>query len=476
MNFFVSIHNFVVRRIKSYYENFFIDSEIGNPKEESFINHISEEIQDLAPEELEQEAFVEINSLLSNGKHLEALNLLSQKTIEFSGFSKFLGKKIYLPLFDSLITRIWSEISEKSNVQNILKSNHAQKIPVILATELYFEGGHSRIAEEICALFPNALIVLTNSFHGSSREPALPKAIKDLPILVLPEDNVINNILQLNKLCKTLASQIYHLGHHHDVVLNAAVCEIDVPVYFIHHSDHKPSLGNTISKFIHIDIVLHMHEQCSHWLGSECVYWPQGVSDYGVKNFNYPLVDIITSSSGSHTKFDWEGSISYPQIISSILSKGVTSHYHIGSLTDSQLTAIKAELLQNNILIDRFKYIGPVSSLWSTLLELPVNCYIGSAPIHGLRTAIEVQGAGIAILPYKQNKSMPFMLEDKHYNRLALYWSSINDLIDLMPKLRDLHMEASSSSRLFYEENFTVEMMKKAILETSKYEVYSDKL
>lgn len=443
------------------------------------INAINQPIESIeaqpqkSPSDLEEEFEKEIEILISQEDLIGAITLLSRAALEFSASQDFLGKQIYLPKLDALVEKLSKNIlnsfeDQSGNLSSHKHENSPLGRPIILATELYFEGGHSRIAEELIRLFPSAILILTNFFDGSSRPPkVLPNGLKDLPMLVLPNDTAVNNIIRLNNLCKILGSRMYHLGHHHDVVLNAAICSnIDIPVYFIHHSDHKPSLGNTIKSFIHVDIVRHIHSLCSSNLDQTPIYWPQGVKDFGRKEFHYPIRDIVTASSGSHTKFSWCGDESYPIIIRKLLQNDVDMHFHIGSLEPFQEELILAQLSEYEIDPGRMRFIGPVESLWKALLEYPINCYIGSSLIHGLRTAIEVQGASIPIFPYLQSVELPFMLEGEHYNSEALFWSSADELCKQIHLIMLTHESASSSARKFYEANFTVTKMKEAMLTT----------
>ena len=424
------------------------------------------------PGELEELSKNSVELLMKQGDLGAAILKISQSVLEFSASVDFLGKYIYLPKIDALVEKLSESILNPIDTQIGSTEIDGDKLflrrPIILATELYFEGGHSRIVEELISLFPSAIVILTNFFEGSGRPSGvMPKGLKDLPILVLPNDTAINNVVRLHRLCKTLGSRIYHLGHHHDVVLNAAISSnLDIPVYFIHHSDHKPSLGNTIKSFVHVDIVRHIHSLCSSNLDQTPIYWPQGVKDFGPKEFHYPIRDIVTASSGSHTKFSWCGDESYPIIIRKLLQNDVDMHFHVGSLEPFQQELIIAQLSEYEIDLDRMRFIGPVESLWKALLEYPVNCYIGSTLIHGLRTAIEIQGAGIPIFPYLQSVELPFMQESEHYNSEALFWSSADELCKQIQRIMLTHESASSSARKFYEANFTIADMKRAMLAT----------
>jgi hypothetical protein len=399
--------------------------------------------------------------LINRRAYTEASDLISGMVIEVCNDPEYIGKQIYLPEFDQLVEHIGKVLTANKANQT---PSHTGKCPIIIATELYFDGGHSRIAEELIKTLGGGIVILTNYFGGSARaDNALPQAIRDLNTLVLPKDTAANNIIRLHSICSRLASEVYHLAHHHDVVANAALSSLmTAPVFFIHHSDHKVTLGATIGKFVHVDIVRHMHDRCSSFLKREIEYWPQGVLDRGVKKFTYPLGEISSASSAVWNKFNWEGELAYPDLIATILNSGVSHHYHIGSLPVDKVELIRQKLSLHSISADRFSCTGVVHSLWQCLVDLPIQLFVGSAPIHGLRTAIEVQGAGIPIIPFRQDDAS-LLKEGSFYNRDAPMWSTLEELaISIKATIAD-HARLARSARECYENEFSPSLWADAI-------------
>ncbi len=405
-----------------------------------------------------------ISNLLDQKRFNEACDDLSGFVNSLCFSDEFKGKQIYLPNLDDLVERIGIETLQPITTKKLLKN---LRYPVIVATEMYVDGGHSRIIEELIRL-RGGIVVLTNYFGGFDKTKADPPKA-NLPVLTLPVDSPTNNIIRLNNICNAVGSEVYVLTHHHDVVATAAVsCAMSIPVYFIHHSDHKVSLGPTIKNFIHVDIAPHVHEICSKFLKPKIEYWPQGVDDLGLKIFTYPLNEVCSASSGSWHKFSWEGEYAYPKIIRILLSRPGSSHFHIGILSDSLLKKIKEELKTNAIPLERFHYIGHVQSLWQALLDLPVNVFVGSCPMHGLRTAIEVQGSGVPIIPFLQSEDT--LLYDKSfYNNQTVFWSSPEKLDSITQEVLNKHHFMAAASRRHYEETFHPNLMKEAIDQSILY-------
>lgn len=401
-----------------------------------------------------------IKELISQGLIEDAYNLISHNVVKIAYNDRFVGKYIYTPTLDNIINEI-------SNIVCLDDATTAEssspKFPVILATELYKYGGHSQIVKDFKKIFPDSLVICTGFFGGIvKRQTGIVHGLDSFPMLALPISDHVLNTKRLFSILKQCASEVFMLTHHHDVVGNVACASLNRPVYFIHHSDHRLSLGSSNSRFRHIDIVVNMHEFCKEHSKATCIYWPQAIEDYGVKNFSYPIRDFSTATSGAANKFLWEGELAFPNVVAYILNKLSGYHYHIGALSDQQIGSIFAALENYGISRERFVYINNVSSLWKSLKELPVSLFVGSFPMHGLRTSIEVQGAGIPILPFKQ--PIGTVLDDTcMYPSEIGCWNSIHELSALIDKVTSQHQLFSSAARKHYEINFSKESLIAAI-------------
>lgn len=407
-----------------------------------------------------------INELLNKGHLDEAGEVLGELMFLAAKSTRFVGSQIYVPGADALCTKLGDAIGQPVVIPRHL-GDDSGRVPLIIVTELYAMGGHSRIVEDLLRLYPKAQVITTGYFPRASKvADQLRRALPTVDALQLPADTLSGNIRRLRRLALDRASMIFHIAHHHDVVANAALTGVSgIPTFFIHHSDHRPSLGATIDRFVHIDIAHHVLKICKNFLGERCVFWPQGVQDHGQKRFEYPLQNIVTATSGTASKFIFQGSHGLPEIIKSVFAAGAQAHFHIGDLGPAQLELIQGALSSQGIELSRWHHIPLVPSLWQFLLTSPVNLFIGSAPLHGLRTAIEVQGAGIPILPFCQTENG--LLEDaSHYPPGTSFWSTSEELRLLIPQVMKNHSECSKAARQHYEINFSMKGMKEAIEQT----------
>lgn len=401
-----------------------------------------------------------ISRLIDQGQLDQAGHMIGELILHAVNTTEFLGRALYVNELDQLCVRLGSEVDS----YGVETTNPSKKTPLILVTELYRTGGHSRIVEDLLQLFPDAEVWMTGYYPPTSnRDIALCQGIPTVDATQIPKDNLCYQIQRLRRMVIKRGSMVFHVAHHHDVVINAALSGVrHIPLFFMHHSDHQFSLGCTIENFIHVDLADHVHSICQHFLGSRSQLWPQGVSDHGRKIFEYPLEKIISATSGTLVKFTFEGPLSLPEIVRASLSSGAQLHYHIGPLEPAQLDQILNQLTRYSIDNLRFRYVESVTSLWDFLLKSDVNLFIGSAPMHGLRTAIEVQGCGIPILPFSQS-GHPLLQERQHYPPGTVFWQSPTDLGKLFEVVNKTHQEISNQTRLHFEQNFSMRLMRNAI-------------
>ncbi len=409
-----------------------------------------------------------ILQLFNDGRLDDAGESIAELALVAALDSRLVGQQIYMPGLDALCVRLGESLRAQDTVQQKQRPD-SDRIPLIVVSELYETGGHSRVVEDLKRLYDDAEVVMTGYFPAvSQRKHRLCQGLSTVDALQIPADTLSSSVRRLGRIVRSRASMVFHVAHHHDVVANAALAGADgVPVFFIHHSDHRPCLGATIPQFVHVDIAVHVWEICKQYLGERCVHWPQGVFDYGQKAFSYPLAGLFTATSGASTKFAFEGPVSLAAIIRAAFSGGAQEHFHIGDLNEAQLQAINQELLSAGVAPERLRHVPRVASLWQFLKSSPVNVFIGSAPMHGLRTAIEVQGAGIPILPYRHGNEA-LTQDHSHYAANALGWTSSIELRDALHAAMGGHQALATAARRKFLNSFSMERLREAIEVTYK--------
>lgn len=461
-----------IKKLNKIIPNFFSDLESKNDQgsNKSSENEVFSHL--INPSEVEQQIFIDLkNSYLNNDPNI-FIKKLSYYILCINFDKRFVGKYTHLKKLDNLLITFCNKNNKLFPIDIINNSNNYKcKIPLIISTEVYSFGGHSRYIEELSnILSPTPLMVKTNFFEGSSRDNFyLSKGLSSVNSIVLDNIRSVDKIKNLIYLMNKLASEVYLVVHQHDVVSLIASKAISskIPVYFIHHSDHRPALGTSFRDFIHIDGALNTFSDCQKNIKSKIFYWHQGITDHNIINFKYPIRSVNISCSGSSVKFLWDDSdLSLPNIICALLKKDVRYFYFLGDLEPDKISLIKQKLQYYGINENRFKLTKYEPSLWLWLQKINTHIYLGSFPIHGLRSSIEAQGCGLPLIVYIQHLNK--MKDEKHYNESVKYWNNIDELKIAIRSVIKNHVLFSKCSRNFYENNYSLEIMKNDVYKTKK--------
>jgi hypothetical protein len=124
------------------------------------------------------------------------------------------------------------------------------------------------------------------------------------------------------------------------------------------------------------------------------------------------------------------------------------------------LSIIRRGLDELAVSRDRFIHIEYVPSLWTALLELGVDAYLGSFPLGGGRATIEAMGAGLPLIIHENYRSHFFSVQFEVY-RGAAVWRNDAELIAAVtafasPGTLQQHARASRS---YYEDNHTLRLL-----------------
>jgi hypothetical protein len=399
-----------------------------------------------------------IGQLVRDQKITEACDRISTVIAAIANSNDFVGKALTSKVYDNKIIEISNHISDrfKSCDKNI--DDSTENRVCILVTELYKTGGHTELARLIKNIFPSSFVIATNYF-GKFRSIEQPvHYVKEMPDLVLPVCSAEEKINILTKFLKNFKGRVILITHHHDVVaLIAAINSTKNPI-FIFHSDHRVSLGHTIKNFIHVALVPETKKTDPKYAGfyKAC----QSVPDYGKKEID-DINLLKTCTIGGGEKFFWEGDLTLPKIISNcIINNKSLKHYHIGPLNLTQIESIKQELVNLSLDPSKFINVQSVNSVWDYVVNSDINLVIGSAPIHGTRSAIEIMGAGVPFIPFSGNDGHADM-DQYFYPKNIEKWKNLEDLTTKIEKIQINGRAYALSMRFHYESNFSFDFAKK---------------
>ena len=404
-----------------------------------------------------------IDELIDNKQYNDALaNIVIGVHNSFNS-EEFRHKHLYYQKFDS-------QMMEMSKIFQSSYQRSVQANVLIVVTELYQVGGHSRVVEDIVDEVESAIIVLTDLFWSYKKNLNhlnwILDRFKNHTVIVLQQTTLLLKCQELFNLVSRLRpGNIIYMQHHQDPIPFVGTLGYSASrKTLIHHCDHTPSLGNTLDGVAHVDFTDELAHICSEKLQREALVLPLYVADSGRKIFpEFDKINFSVVTSGTSIKFARYGNLSLASIALRVLSLIEGNFFHIGPIDSQWVIDIKCYLAENNINPDRFFSLGAVESLWGAILNLDAHFYIGSAPVGGIRAAIEAQGCGYPVLYFKDEANPEIMKVDSMYASEELGWATVDELIEIIADARHRHSDLSVRSRKFYQSKFSIGKFREAL-------------
>jgi hypothetical protein len=350
--------------------------------------------------------------------------------------------------------------------------NQAPQGQLLIATELYALGGHTRVLQDMAHELTDVTVVLTDLFKTYEQNPAQIQWVKErfpnANVLVLPSGSYWEKCEMLRQFTLTLNPQsIVYFGHHQDPIPLVGTLATRAPnKVFIHHGDHNPSLGCTIARLRHVDLSEGVREVCSLHLSQPTTVLPLYVPDQGMKRFavlNSTTFSVVTS--GHPAKFSRTGPVALHNLVRATLGASGGQHFHIGPLEDDWVAQIRAHLKTCGMNPERFVHLGWVPSVWETLKQLDAAFYIGSAPMGGGRVAIEAQGCGYPVAYFENHEHTALPANHPLYASRELRWCSPQQLAEVLTQAAGQHAALSATARQLYERAFSQAPFQQALNE-----------
>lgn len=400
-----------------------------------------------------------VAALVDAGQHDDALRYMASRVADTFLQDRIAHHALYYPGFDRQIARMADLLADQRPRMQpcAMRENH-----LIIATELYRIGGHSKLVEELARELPNPVLVLTDLFGTRASQPEQSAWIDEqycmAQVIDLRSGTLWQRTEALSDFVRRLQPRsIWYFNHHQDPVPFVATLALAGPrKVLVHHCDHNPSLGATLRGLVHVDITDTLRDECSAHLGRSTELLRLYVADQGVKAFpRIAGTDYSVVTAGRSGKFSRSGPLSLSRIVATALTTVRGRHYHIGPLDQEWIDQIGLELRSHGLDPGRFVPLGSVTSLWATLHRIDAAVYIGSAPVSGGRGAVEAQGCGMPVLPFTGFESGSLLADFSSYADRALGWDSLHSLADQLRGIGDRHQALSVRARDFYEQEFT---------------------
>ncbi|WP_243938864.1 hypothetical protein [Methylobacterium sp. J-059] len=285
-------------------------------------------------------------------------------------------------------------------------------VSVIICTGLFKSGGTSPLIGDIVRAQGRrkSTILATNSLGSMSGDDLAMSRLGEVNanIIICDKGNLVDRLHWLvQQITRLEPSRIILLNHHQDSVIIAAARPFTekTKVLFYHHADHNLCLGVHLTGAIHVDI--HNVGFCNcrdREQVADNFYVPMTINDLGSDFVRRVFLDkrrLTTCSSANPHKFSNFYFYPYHELIIDRLEARNGFHIHIGVMPESALQHMHHKMLERSIDPSRLVYIPWTPSLWKALIDNSVDLFIGSFPIGGARTAIEVMGAGVPMLMHE---------------------------------------------------------------------------
>jgi hypothetical protein len=274
---------------------------------------------------------------------------------------------------------------------------------VYVVSELYREGGHTRLLEDLIAAEPHAdhqIIWTEGERHDVIANMAEVLRVKEaIPFHVLrgePVERLRGAFAILAELCPDV---LVHLGHPNDPIAIALMQPgIARRRLMIHHCDSSFALGRSLGGTVHVALGRHFQDFARQEWALDTVLLPLTCGEPVVAKEAGWARDrpFLTVTSGQSGKFDLNGKLSYLDVLTERFAARDGAHVHIGSLSAEQMLRIEQHL-DKLCCRERFIYREHVPHLASALSELAPSVYIDSYPFGGAKAIIEAMAAGLPI-------------------------------------------------------------------------------
>jgi len=427
---------------------------------EIYLNEQHAQLKSTISPHLDLSAFETTINALSNAHQQNEILALIYKSISAIKLQKeFVGTKVFTPYFDQVLENIDLDITD-------IISRDRKLANVVIASEIYNYGGHTKVIQEILESVENPILIITDVYDRFAKNRLFEQVSSSFikcPVLILPNEAYLDKAKRLAAFINSCAKNVFVLSHHEDAVAIAA-CQktLDTKYYLVHHADHNPALGCTVAHFNHVDLFESIAKLCAQDLNKPVIFLPTSSNDLGAKDFVYPIQQFSTVTAGSSGKFCMTGEVSLSRIIIESLKVCGGKHYHFGELSVEQIQTIQNDLKQAAIDSELFVYLGNVPSLWDGLCSIDAHIFLGSAPTPGGKSNLEASGAAYPLLAYVPADAPRYLYVGAEA-QIGLNWTNIAELTSGLKTMMANHEEFSRQSRQFYLSNCSSDAFKQKL-------------
>jgi hypothetical protein len=340
----------------------------------------------------------------------------------------------------------------------------ARSTDLYIASRLYVDGGHTPLIGDFIRSTParRPVLALTNipDEPGNVPETILRRAgLTPSQIEVCRSAGPAERFAWLiDVIDRALPDRIFLFNHPEDgVAIAACQAERAREVVFIHHADRAPSVGAFLASAVHVDVTPFCFHCCRHQAkipGN--LFMPLIASDEGVRvraDARSGFHGLRTAAAGASHKFLRDYAPNYRDVVAAVLKLTKGWHVHIGHLTDDDLRHFRDVLRRRDVDPERLVHVPHVPSVWRAMSDYEIDLYIGSFPLRGARTSVEVMGSGTPAVWHVTRPATLFHDTHMKYDG-AETWQTMDELCAILRRIDGPWMTRQSRlARLHYERN-----------------------
>lgn len=411
------------------------------------------------------QAEADIDGLIGQGRHNDALAHLVVAVHNSYKLPEHSHKALYYPGLDARLQRLAQALPEAA-----APAPAPGRGTLVIATELYQVGGHSRVIADIVQAVEQPTLVLTDLFSNYRKSPEnlywVLQAYEHAPVIVLNQLSLWAKCRALHQLTQRLApASIQYLQHHQDPLpFVGTLAHRGSRKMLVHHCDVNPALGNTLPGVAHADFTQEQAAVCARELGRPVSLLPLFVPDAGQRRIGAVAgraLSVVTA--GTHIKYARSGEVALQAIARTVLTAVEGRFIHIGPIAADWVAEVREHLQQHGIDPARFVALGPVASVWQTLAGLEAHVYLGSAPVAGGRGAIEAQGCGYPVVFYRVADAQSLLAVESIYASPELGWRTLDELGRLLAGIGPALPRLGAAARALYEQRFSREQFARVL-------------
>jgi hypothetical protein len=395
--------------------------------------------------------------LLAEGRHNDALANVMVGAHNTHHLPQHRGVSLFYPGLDRLLAALAAAVPDFAT-----PAPGPGRGTLVIATELYQVGGHTRVVDDILAEAEQPTLVLTDVLGSLRKSPEhlawVLQRQAELPVIVLQQPTLWSRCRELAQLTQRLAPGcIVYLPHNQDPVAYVGTLgHRGSRKVMMHHADITPCLGHTLPGLVHLDVHQEQADACARALQQPTHVLPLYVPDAPRKTFA-PVtgVDFSVVTAGTHVKFQRAGEFALQAVVRTVLQAIGGRFFHIGPLPADWAAEVRQHLAASGLDPERWVTLGPVPSLWDTLAGLDAHACLASVPLTGGRSTIEAQGCGYPVVFRRIGDRQSLLAMDSLYASPDLCWTTLPELGALLRGLAPRLPAAALRSRACYEQHYS---------------------